>query len=160
MLTLAVCPRPAALAQCLSACAFAFVDPCLPLAYRPADYFFAPSLSLIVVIGHGVQGTPNGYVSPAEATAQAPETSLAWTVWAPEGTTWTQGMSAMLNIACACISRWLSRLTCPALTRSSASCLLRHLHRKFTQKGAIAPSLVALLILVVACDLSSRRARL
>jgi hypothetical protein len=146
MLTLAVCPRPAALAQCLSACASAFVDPCLPLA--------------IVVIGHGVQGTPNGYVSAAEATAQAPETSLAWTVWAPEGTTWTQGMSAMLNIACACISRWLSRLTCPALTRSSASCLFRHLHRKFTQKGAIASSFVALLILVVPCALSSRRARL
>jgi hypothetical protein len=39
MLTLAVCPRPAALAQCLSACASAFVDPCLPLAYRLADHF-------------------------------------------------------------------------------------------------------------------------
>ena len=47
---------------------------------------------LIVVIGHSVQGTPNGYISDAE-------TPLDWTVWAPKGTTFVQGMSALLNIA-------------------------------------------------------------
>ncbi|KAL7411848.1 transmembrane amino acid transporter protein-domain-containing protein [Mrakia frigida] len=47
---------------------------------------------LIVVIGHSVQGTPNGYID-------AVETPLTWTVWAPEGTTFVQGVSAILNIA-------------------------------------------------------------
>ncbi|GHJ84576.1 hypothetical protein NliqN6_0978 [Naganishia liquefaciens] len=51
---------------------------------------------LLVVIGHGVQGTPNGYKA---ATATTPATSLEWTVWAPEGTTFVQGVSALLNIA-------------------------------------------------------------
>ncbi len=46
---------------------------------------------LIVIIGAATQGTPNGYVD--EAT-----TPLAWTVWAPEGTTFVQGMNALLNI--------------------------------------------------------------
>ncbi|CDZ97743.1 Amino acid transporter, transmembrane [Phaffia rhodozyma] len=50
---------------------------------------------LVVVIGHGVQGTPNGYVP---ATATTPATDLSWTVWAPEGTTFVQGVSALLNI--------------------------------------------------------------
>lgn len=45
---------------------------------------------LIVVIGHSVQGTPNGWT---------PGTDLSWTVWAPRGTTFVQGMSALLNIA-------------------------------------------------------------
>jgi amino acid transporter len=53
---------------------------------------------LIVVIGHGVQGTPNGYVSVAEATLKTPHTPLTWTVWAPEGTTFIQGTNAILNI--------------------------------------------------------------
>ncbi|KAJ9107959.1 hypothetical protein QFC20_003644 [Naganishia adeliensis] len=51
---------------------------------------------LLVVIGHGVQGTPNGYMP---ATATTPATGLEWTVWAPKGTTFVQGMSAILNIA-------------------------------------------------------------
>lgn len=54
---------------------------------------------MIVVVGHGVQGTPNGYVSPADATAESPFTPLSWTVWAPAGTTFVQGTSALLNIA-------------------------------------------------------------
>lgn len=45
---------------------------------------------LIVVIGHGIQGTPNGWT---------PESNTTWTVWAPEGTTFVQGVSAILNIA-------------------------------------------------------------
>ncbi|KAJ9104620.1 hypothetical protein QFC21_002118 [Naganishia friedmannii] len=51
---------------------------------------------LLVVIGHGVQGTPNGYMP---ATATTPATSLEWTVWAPKGTTFVQGVNAVLNIA-------------------------------------------------------------
>ncbi|KAJ9098964.1 hypothetical protein QFC19_006188 [Naganishia cerealis] len=51
---------------------------------------------LLVVVGHGVQGTPNGYVP---ATATTPATSLEWTVWAPKGTTFVQGVNAVLNIA-------------------------------------------------------------
>lgn len=46
--------------------------------------------------GHGVQGTPNGYMP---ATATTPATSLEWTVWSPPGTTFVQGMNAALNIA-------------------------------------------------------------
>jgi hypothetical protein len=49
-----------------------------------------------ILSGHGVQGTPNGY---KPATATTPATSLEWTVWAPEGTTFVQGVSALLNIA-------------------------------------------------------------
>lgn len=51
---------------------------------------------LVVVIGHSVQGNPNGWVA---ATATTPATDLSWTVWAPPGTTFVQGMSALLNIA-------------------------------------------------------------
>ncbi|KAJ9119931.1 hypothetical protein QFC24_005414 [Naganishia onofrii] len=51
---------------------------------------------LLVVIGHAVQGTPNGYMP---ATATTPATSLEWTVWAPKGTTFVQGVNAVLNIA-------------------------------------------------------------
>lgn len=47
---------------------------------------------LTVVIGHGVQDHPNGWISD-EATP------ISWTVWAPEGTTFAQGVSALLNIA-------------------------------------------------------------
>lgn len=45
---------------------------------------------LLVVIGHGVQGEPNGFIEG--------ESSTAWTLWAPEGTTFVSGMSAFLNI--------------------------------------------------------------
>ncbi|KAK4688308.1 hypothetical protein P7C73_g1802, partial [Tremellales sp. Uapishka_1] len=45
---------------------------------------------LIVVIGHGVQGTPNGWT---------PKSNTTWTVWAPEGTNFVAGVSALLNIA-------------------------------------------------------------
>jgi hypothetical protein len=47
---------------------------------------------LIVVSGHEVQGTPNGYIDDIK-------TPLDWTVWAPPGTTFVQGTSALLNIA-------------------------------------------------------------
>jgi hypothetical protein len=46
---------------------------------------------LIVVIGHSVQGTPNGYIEGV--------TDASWSVWAPPGTTFVQGVSALLNIA-------------------------------------------------------------
>jgi hypothetical protein len=46
---------------------------------------------LIVVIGHGIQGTPNGYI--------AGTTNVSWSVWSPPGTTFVQGVSAVLNIA-------------------------------------------------------------
>lgn len=45
---------------------------------------------LIVVIGHGIQGTPNGYI--------AGTTNVSWSVWSPPGTTFVQGVSAVLNI--------------------------------------------------------------
>jgi hypothetical protein len=45
---------------------------------------------LIVVIGHSVQGTPNGYIEGV--------TDVSWSVWSPPGTTFVQGVSAILNI--------------------------------------------------------------
>ena len=41
--------------------------------------------------GHGVQDHPNGFISEME-------TPTNWTVWAPKGTTFVQGVSALLNI--------------------------------------------------------------
>ncbi|KAK4704796.1 hypothetical protein P7C70_g1414, partial [Phenoliferia sp. Uapishka_3] len=45
--------------------------------------------TLIVLCGHGVQGTPNGFAAGDIVT---------WTVWAPKGTTFVQGLNAVLNI--------------------------------------------------------------
>ncbi|KAM0756410.1 hypothetical protein T439DRAFT_345174 [Meredithblackwellia eburnea MCA 4105] len=45
--------------------------------------------TLIVLAGHGVQGTPNGWVEGTKVT---------WTVWAPKGTTFVQALNALLNI--------------------------------------------------------------
>ncbi|KAG7575423.1 hypothetical protein FFLO_00242 [Filobasidium floriforme] len=44
-----------------------------------------------VVIGHGIQDHPNGFINEMQ-------TPTKWTVWAPEGTTFVQGISALLNI--------------------------------------------------------------
>jgi amino acid transporter len=41
--------------------------------------------------GHGVQSHPNGYIDDATKP-------VVWTVWAPKGTTFVQGVSALLNI--------------------------------------------------------------
>ena len=45
--------------------------------------------TLIVICGHGVQGTPNGW---------AAGDVVSYTVWAPEGTTFVAGLNALLNI--------------------------------------------------------------
>jgi len=45
--------------------------------------------TLIVICGHGVQGLPNGY---------DPTLPITHSVWAPEGTTFVQGVNALLNV--------------------------------------------------------------
>ncbi|GAA6023725.1 hypothetical protein JCM8202_003154 [Rhodotorula sphaerocarpa] len=45
--------------------------------------------TIIVLVGHGVQGKPNGYV---------PSKPITHSVWAPEGTTFIQGVEGLLNI--------------------------------------------------------------
>jgi len=45
--------------------------------------------TLIVICGHGVQGLPNGY---------DPTMPITHSVWAPEGTTFVQGVNALLNV--------------------------------------------------------------
>ncbi|GAA5923456.1 uncharacterized protein JCM15063_003652 [Sporobolomyces koalae] len=45
--------------------------------------------TLLVIIGHGVQGLPNGY---------KPNVPITHSVWAPEGTTFVQGVNALLNV--------------------------------------------------------------
>ncbi|BGP12279.1 hypothetical protein JCM10213v2_000192 [Rhodosporidiobolus nylandii] len=45
--------------------------------------------ALIVMIGHGTQGNPSGWTEGLQITHS---------VWAPEGTTFVQGMNAVLNI--------------------------------------------------------------
>lgn len=40
--------------------------------------------TILVITGHGVQDFPNGYT---------PDTPVTFTVWAPEGTTFVQGMN-------------------------------------------------------------------
>lgn len=47
--------------------------------------------SPLTLAGHGVQDTPNGFIDQVE-------TPTTWTVWAPKGTTFVQGVSALLNI--------------------------------------------------------------
>lgn len=46
---------------------------------------------LVVVIGHAVQGTPNGFVDQAT-------TPTSYTLFAPAGTTFVSGINALLNI--------------------------------------------------------------
>ncbi|GAA5858325.1 hypothetical protein JCM8547_004650 [Rhodosporidiobolus lusitaniae] len=45
--------------------------------------------AILVMVGHGVQGNPTGWTEGFEITHS---------VWAPEGTTFVQGMNAVLNI--------------------------------------------------------------
>lgn len=45
--------------------------------------------TLIVICGHGVQGYPSGY---------DPTMPITHSVWAPEGTTFVQGVNALLNV--------------------------------------------------------------
>ena len=45
--------------------------------------------ALLTIAAHGTQGTPNGYVEG---------TTISYTVWAPEGTTFVSAVSAILNI--------------------------------------------------------------
>ncbi|GAA5980482.1 hypothetical protein JCM5350_001516 [Sporobolomyces pararoseus] len=45
--------------------------------------------TLIVICGHGVQGYPSGY---------DPAVPITHSVWAPEGTTFVQGVNALLNV--------------------------------------------------------------
>lgn len=45
--------------------------------------------TLIVICGHGVQGYPSGY---------DPTMPITHSVWAPKGTTFVQGVNALLNV--------------------------------------------------------------
>ncbi|GAA6061996.1 hypothetical protein JCM10212_004274 [Sporobolomyces blumeae] len=45
--------------------------------------------TILVISGHGVQGLPNGY---------DPTVPITHSVWAPEGTTFVQGVNALLNV--------------------------------------------------------------
>ncbi|KAK4050375.1 hypothetical protein OIV83_003444 [Microbotryomycetes sp. JL201] len=56
--------------------------------------------TILVISGHGVQGLPNG--------AQ-PGDSIKISIWAPEGTTFVQGMNALLNI----VYTWIGHALIP-----------------------------------------------
>jgi hypothetical protein len=53
--------------------------------------------TILVITGHGVQDFPNGYT---------PDKPVAFTVWAPEGTTFVQGMNVSVTA-----SRSIFRIT-------------------------------------------------
>ncbi|ORY92963.1 transmembrane amino acid transporter protein-domain-containing protein [Leucosporidium creatinivorum] len=55
----------------------------------------------IVIIGHGIQGHPNGWVEGDV---------IKITTWAPEGTTFVQGMNALLNI----VYTWIGHALIPS----------------------------------------------
>lgn len=57
--------------------------------------------TIITIVGHGIQGTPNGW---AEGDV------ITLTTWAPEGTTFVQGMNALLNI----VYTWAGHILIPS----------------------------------------------
>ena len=57
--------------------------------------------AILTLAGHGVQGTPNGYVAG---------TTVTYTVWAPEGTTFVSAVSAILNI----VYTWVGQALIPS----------------------------------------------
>ncbi|KAI5480146.1 neutral amino acid permease [Pseudohyphozyma bogoriensis] len=64
--------------------------------------------TLVVLAGHGMQGTPNGWEEGVEIT---------WTVWAPKGTTFVQGVNAVLNIT----YTWVGQALIPSFVGDMAN---------------------------------------
>lgn len=57
---------------------------------------------VLTIAGHGVQGLPNGAIPG--------EDEIVLTVWAPEGTTFVQGMNALLGI----VYTWVGHALIPS----------------------------------------------
>ncbi|KAK4052227.1 hypothetical protein OIO90_004449 [Microbotryomycetes sp. JL221] len=64
--------------------------------------------TILTISGHGVQGLPNG---------AAPGETIKITVWAPEGTTFVQGMDALLNI----VYTWIGHALIPSFVGDMAN---------------------------------------